>query len=285
MPNRRTTIGALTLALVLCAATPATAAAAPTVPRSDIMPHLTALQRIADEHGGNRAHGTSGYTASVRYVRDVLDDAGFRTRLQTFEQAGRPGYNLIADWPGGDEHEVVFLGAHLDSVAEGPGLNDNGSGSAATLAAALAVAKAGANPRKHLRFAWWGAEETGLHGSKHYVDTLNPQQREDIDVYLNFDMTGTKNHEEQLLIDTGTPAASVLREYFEDRQIPVFEVGVGGSDHVSFDAGGIPVSGFSTGLGSCYHQPCDTVENVDPEAETTSTNAVVHSIWELADVG
>ncbi|MEK8171429.1 hypothetical protein NKH77_24360 [Streptomyces sp. M19] len=94
--------------------------APPTVGERAAMSHLYALQRIADRDGGNRAHGTKGYADSVGYVRAALDEAGFVTRLQPFTYQGEKGYNLIADWPGGDPDHVVLAGAHLDSVEEGP---------------------------------------------------------------------------------------------------------------------------------------------------------------------
>ena len=65
-----------------------------------------------------------------------------------------------------------MIGAHLDSVTAGPGINDNGSGSAANLEVALAVARTGFQPARHLRFGWWGAEELGLRGSTAYVNSL-----------------------------------------------------------------------------------------------------------------
>ncbi len=71
--------------------------------------------------------------------------------------------NVIAELPGKNMNNVVMAGAHLDSVPEGPGINDNGSGSAALLETALMMAKL--KPQNTLRFAWWGAEELGLVGS------------------------------------------------------------------------------------------------------------------------
>ena len=85
-----------------------------------------------------------------------------------------------------------WQGAHLDSVAQGPGINDNGSGSAAILETALQLAKV--KPRNKLRFAWWGAEEAGLVGSTDYVANLTPAELDKIALYLNFDMVGSPNY-------------------------------------------------------------------------------------------
>ncbi|MFF8710546.1 M20/M25/M40 family metallo-hydrolase [Streptomyces sp. NPDC015184] len=299
MPRRilsRPAVGALGLALLLSAVpaavadtrTPAAPAvtAAPTVPEQRVMSHLRALQHIADRNGGNRAHGTKGYAASVAYVRRALDRAGFRTALVPFVHDGVPGHNLVADWPGGDPDHVLLTGAHLDSVAEGPGINDNGSGSAAVLAAALQVAESGLRPRRHLRFAWWGAEEPGLIGSADYVRKLSATERRRIDVYLNFDQTGSRNTDKWLVVHDDehgeTEARQAFEEWFAARDVPTFEIGVGGSDHESFGNAGIPSSGFSTGISDCIHEACDDLANVDPGTEKTSTDALVGVLWKLA---
>ena len=98
------------------------------------MTHLQALQKIADENGGNRAAGTPGYEASVEYVAGVLRGAGFEASTPTYEASGRTAMrsgrqrNVIAQTRTGDPGRVVMIGAHLDSVPEGPGIVDNGSG-------------------------------------------------------------------------------------------------------------------------------------------------------------
>ncbi|HWM03091.1 MAG TPA: M28 family peptidase, partial [Actinophytocola sp.] len=132
-------------------------AAGPDIPVGDVQAHLGQLQAIADANGGNRAHGEPGYRAGLDYIKGALDAAGFTTTLQEFDAFGT-GWNLIADWPGGDENQVMMFGGHADSVSSGPGINDNGSGSAGLLEVALTVAEQNLQPAKHLRFAWWGAE-------------------------------------------------------------------------------------------------------------------------------
>ncbi|HWS33637.1 MAG TPA: M20/M25/M40 family metallo-hydrolase, partial [Actinoplanes sp.] len=172
----------------LAVATPAQAAAAPDIPVANVKAHLTQLQSIATANGGNRAHGRPGYLASVTYVKGLLDAAGYTTTQQSFTYGGATGYNLIADWPGGDTTDTLMIGGHLDSVTAGPGINDNGSGSAGILEVALQVARSNLQPDRHLRFAWWGAEEQGLRGSTAYVNSLTAAQRANIGGYLNFDM-------------------------------------------------------------------------------------------------
>jgi aminopeptidase S len=131
------------------------------------MKHLQAMQKIADQHGGNRAAGTSGYDASVEYVVDVLRDSGFKISTPTFESSGANGEgagesqrSVIAQTQTGDPGQVVMIGAHLDSVEDGPGIVDNGSGVASLLEIATQL---GAKPAVHntVRFAFFGDEESG----------------------------------------------------------------------------------------------------------------------------
>ncbi|MFJ5721375.1 M28 family peptidase [Streptomyces sp. NPDC093149] len=288
----RLAAGVLGISLTVSAVPAATATArtqpptAPTVSEQQVMPHLRALQRIADRNGGNRAHGTQGYADSVTYVKNVLDRAGFRTKLVPFTHDGATGSNLIADWPGGDPDHVLLTGAHLDSVEESPGINDNGSGSAAVLATALQVAAERLKPERHLRFAWWGAEEKGLIGSADYVQKLSAAERRRIDVYLNLDQAGSKNTRQWLVVHDDehgeTEAQQAFEAWFAERNIPTFDIGVGGSDHESFGNAGIPSSGFSTGISDCIHEACDDLANVDPRTETTSTDALIGVLWKLA---
>ena len=103
-----------------------------------------------------------------------------------------PQTNVLAELAGRNDDNVVMAGAHLDSVPAGPGINDNGSGSAALLELAEQLAKF--KPENTLRFAWWGAEESGLVGSTAYVNGLSQAERDRIALYLNFDMVGSPNY-------------------------------------------------------------------------------------------
>ncbi|MCT2584959.1 M28 family peptidase [Actinophytocola gossypii] len=287
IPIIRPLLAAAVALTLVPAAAPSVAAPAsadvPTVTYQDVLPHLERFQRIADDNGGNRAHGTTGFRQSMDYVRAELDAAGFRTRVETFRHDGRTGHNLIADWPGGDEGNVLLLGAHLDSVPEGPGMNDNASGAAALLTTALTVAEQDLRTGDHLRFAWWGAEELGLVGSRYHVAQRSEAELAAIDTYLNFDMTGTKDPSLYLLTDSGAEATDVFETYLNDHGTDTIRVDGGtSSDHASFAEQGIPVAGFTSGLGECYHQACDTLSNVDPATEALSTNALIDAVWELA---
>ncbi|GFG73477.1 putative lipoprotein aminopeptidase LpqL [Mycobacterium botniense] len=110
-----------------------------------------------------------------------------KANTQTFQAC-----NVIAQTKTGSTHDVVVVGAHLDSVPEGPGINDNGSGVAAVLETAVQL---GNSPAIHnaVRFAFWGAEELGLVGSQKYVGSLDLEALKDIALYLNFDMLASPN--------------------------------------------------------------------------------------------
>ncbi|MEU7165023.1 M28 family metallopeptidase [Streptomyces morookaense] len=285
------------------AARPATAADAPDIPVANIKAHLDRLQSIADANGGNRAHGRSGYKASLDYIKSKLDAAGYTTTVQQFTSNGSTGYNLVADWPGGDTGHVVFAGSHLDSVTRGPGINDNGSGSAGVLEVALAVARSGYKPDKHLRFGWWGAEELGMVGSTNYVDKLSGADRSKIDEYLNFDMIGSPNPG-YFVYGYDSRLQGLFENWFAAKNIAteVDHEGDGRSDHAPFQDAGIPVGGLFSGadyiktdaqaaqwggtagqaFDACYHQACDTSKNLDDTALGTNTAAIASAVWKLS---
>ncbi|MFD7969961.1 M28 family metallopeptidase [Streptomyces clavifer] len=284
-------------------AAPARAAAAPDIPLANVKAHLIQLQSIATANGGNRAHGRTGYKASVDYVRAKLDAAGYTTTLQQFTSGGATGYNLIADWPGGDPNQVLMAGSHLDSVTSGAGINDNGSGSAAVLETALAVSRAQLAPDKHLRFAWWGAEELGLVGSKYYVNNLASTERAKLSGYLNFDMIGSPNAG-YFVYDDDPVIEQTFKSYFAGLSVPteIETEGDGRSDHAPFKSAGVPVGGLFTGASNtkssaqaqkwggtagqsfdrCYHSSCDTTANINDTALDRNSDAVAHAVWTLS---
>ncbi|MFF9040870.1 M28 family metallopeptidase [Streptomyces sp. NPDC014892] len=286
------------------AAPAATIAAAPDLPVANVKAHLAQFQSIATANGGNRAHGRAGYLASLNYVKGKLDAAGFTTTVQSFTSGGRTGYNLIADWPGGDTNQVVMAGSHLDSVSSGAGINDNGSGSAAVLEAALAVSRTNYQPTKHLRFAWWGAEELGLVGSRYYVNNLSAANRARISGYLNFDMIGSPNPG-YFVYDDNPVIEQTFKDYFTGIGVPteIETEGDGRSDHAPFKSAGVPVGGLFTGASRtktaaqvakwggtsgqafdrCYHSSCDTTSNINDTALDRNGDALAYAVWELSE--
>ena len=107
-----------------------------------------------------------------------------------------------------------MLGAHLDSVAAGPGINDNGSGTAALLEIAEQLAKKRVRLTNQVAFAFWGAEENGLVGSTYFVEHLSPAQKARVMANLNFDMLASPNFVRFVrdgdLSDTADPGEGVF---------------------------------------------------------------------------
>ena len=167
--------------------------------------------------------------------------------------------NLIADTKTGNADETVVVGAHLDSVVEGPGINDNGSGTAAILEIAEGMAEQKVKPRRAVRFAFWGAEESGLLGSEHYVTTLPANELTQIYANLNFDMVGSPNYARFVYDgdgsdtpDAGPPGSdvieSVFTRYFASQGLASEPTAFDGrSDYGPFIAAGIPAGGLFTG--------------------------------------
>ena len=122
----------------------------------------------------------------------ALAQAGSTAFIEVPPAESRPQVNVIAELPGANNNNVVMAGAHLDSVRAGPGINDNGSGSAALLETAQQLAHL--KPQNTLRFAWWGAEEAGLVGSTAYVNGLSQAEKDRIALYMNYDMVGSPNY-------------------------------------------------------------------------------------------
>ena len=290
-----------------------------------MMGHLEALQRIADDNGGTRASGTSGYEESGRYVEEQLRAAGYTPVRQTFTFRGEgknrkqvESFNILAE-TGGSAENTVVVGGHLDSVEDGPGINDNGSGVAAILETAKWMKEKGITPANRVVFAFWGAEENDLDGSRHYVDELSKAQKDKIAAYLNVDMAASPNGVRSFHDGDGSdfgdagPSGSdgiesVYERFFKDNALPaestVFD---GGSDYQPFLRAGIPVGGLFSGdvakktkaqmqsyggeagkdLDSCYHQACDTISNTNADLlkEMSAAMAYATAAYALASRG
>jgi Iap family predicted aminopeptidase len=224
---------------------------------------------VVDREAGRPVSATLGDPEAVDIpVVAVSSTAGARLarargpvtlRVQTTSQRRRTR-NVLAETPGAaPDGRVVMAGAHLDSVADGPGINDNGSGIAALLEVAERLVG-----RPGLRLGFWGAEELGLHGSRRYVRGLDAAERRQLIAYLNFDMVGSPRPRPQVY-DSDNDVERALRRAFAG---PEQEIRLGGaSDHAAFQRAGIAVGGLFTGAGRradpCYHRRCDDLDNVD----------------------
>jgi Zn-dependent M28 family amino/carboxypeptidase len=202
--------------------------------------------------------------------------------------------NVIAQTATGRVDNVVMLGAHLDGVPEGPGINDNGTGAAALLEIAVKLGPASKKLNNAVRFAWWGAEELGLLGSTAYVASLDFEQQLDIAMYLNFDMIGSPNagyfvydgdDSDATGAGPGPFGSAAIEETLSGFLFDRYGVQTratdfdGRSDYGPFITAGIPAGGLFTGAEDaktpeevalyggvagasydpCYHAPCDNL--------------------------
>ncbi|KAK5655355.1 hypothetical protein OQA88_5922 [Cercophora sp. LCS_1] len=203
-------------------------------------------------------------------------------------------WNVIAQSKAGDPDKVIMVGAHLDSVFAGPGINDNGSGSAALLE--ILELLAGYDDFEHaVRFAWWGDEEDGMIGSYAYVDGLNATAGLDkVKYYFNYDMVGSPNPRFAVFgFDNSGQVPRQLQQFLVAqgknatvRELDSSERG-GSSDYAPFFDAGIPNAMINTGAGgdwdACYHLACDDGKNYNIEALTLNTKAAAHGLALLAN--
>ncbi len=187
--------------------------------------------------------------------------------------------NVLAETGRGSQ--VAMAGAHLDSVTDGPGINDDGSGIAALLAAAGTL-RGRAPDGARLRLGFWGAEELGLYGSRRYVAGLGEAARKAIAGYVNLDMVGTRDGDVAVYRgDRGIRRS--LRRALTQRGVGHIEgedLGAS-SDHAPFAGAGIPVGGIFTGLDRCYHRACDDAGNVDPDRAADAAAATAATLLDL----
>ena len=205
--------------------------------------------------------------------------AGERVRVAVDAVAAiRRSPSVIGEMGAAGAGRVVMAGGHLDSVPQGPGLNDNGSGVAATLEIAEELGGRRLPAGTALRFGFWGAEEIGLIGSRRYVKALSRTERGRIAAYVNLDMVGSPGAEPAVYDGDAAIEAALARHLGPGA--PRRDLG-NSSDHAPFAAAGIPVGGIYTGLDDCYHRRCDTIGNVDRAVLTTSARAAGAALVDL----
>jgi Zn-dependent M28 family amino/carboxypeptidase len=224
-----------------------------------------------------------------------------RTNVSTSSRSVR---SVVAELPGSAGRNVVMLGGHLDSVMDGPGINDNGSGVALLLETARWAA--GLRPAPSVRFAFWAGEEEGLYGSWAYAHQLPADGLEH--TYLNLDMVGSPNF--ITFVYEASPDDSEMSHRVADLFTSALQdLGAksepldlqGSSDHAAFEDVGVPTGGLYSGsqevktpaqaeafggvaggkLDPCYHQPCDTIDNVSERALRLHSAALVRVLTAL----
>jgi Zn-dependent M28 family amino/carboxypeptidase len=255
--------------------------------------------------GAPQTHNSPAVGVTMELGKSLVAQAGQLTRVKVDRvNETRTTYNVLADLkPARGADDVIVVGAHLDSVPAGPGINDNGSGSAGILEMAEELAKGTGRLQNTVRFAWWSAEEFGLLGSKAYVEELKtqrPAELKRIKMNLNFDMIGSPNYGRFIYDGDNTafkvgPAAAagpkgsgeierVFQDAFRDMGLASAATPFSGrSDYGPFIAEGIPAGGLFTGAEGvktaaqaavfggvagqaydpCYHQLCDNLTGED----------------------
>ena len=257
---------------------------------------------------------TGGITLADGEALAAQPGAATTLELRTLQEE-RTSYNVIAETTTGRKDNVVMAGSHLDSVTDGPGINDNGTGSATLLEVALRLT---GSPKVNnaVRFAWWSAEEFGLIGSDRYVESLSFEQQLDIALYLNFDMIGSPNagyfsfdgdNSDGVGAGPGPFGSAQIEKAFVDYLAGKGIAAEGTdfdsrSDYAGFVAAGIPAGGLFTGAEDlkteaqaakwggqagiaydpCYHQACDNLGNVDRVALDRNADAVA---WVIGSYG
>ena len=258
----------------------------------------------------------SSYAAGEELVNLAkAGDVNVKITTSTISET-RPTYNVIADSPTGRKGRTLVVGAHLDSVVEGPGINDNGSGTSTNLEIALQMAKKKIEPRNRVRFAFWGAEESGLLGSEDYVAKLSDAEKDKIAANLNFDMLGSPNYARLVYDGDGSedpetgpgPVGSdtierIFNRHFASKGLATEPTAFDGrSDYGPFIDAGIPAGGLFSGaeelktaeqvakfggtaglaLDPCYHQACDNINNLNKQALDELGDGAAHAVYVLA---
>lgn len=256
-------------------------------------------------------HGTLGTPSSYHVATFGLSDsdaAPVIAKLQKHERVDAIAYidaevkttytdNIIAQTTEGDPNNCVMLGGHSDSVTEGPGINDDGSGSLSVLEVAKQLTKFSVN--NCVRFSWWAAEEEGLLGSDHYAASLTPEENIKIRLFMDYDMMASPNFAYQIYNATNDESPNGSQElrdlyvdWYEDHALNYSFIPFDGrSDYDGFIRAGIPAGGIATGaegiktkeeeekfggkagdwFDPCYHQLCDDVSNLNLTAWEVNT--------------
>jgi Zn-dependent M28 family amino/carboxypeptidase len=286
--------------------------------------------------------GQTGRTASARYVSQTYPGTigigvtfALGQELYNLAQAGTPAtlhfksdnnitqridYDILAETPNGDPTRVLQVGAHIDGVAAGPGVNDDGSGTAMNLAIAHQILKLGINLKYKIRFGWFSGEEQGLFGSTFAVNQLNSLQTAQTLAMLDYDMIASTNYLPFVYTDCNRAAVpnscpppntegvlgghhiDYLKQKLNIDSVPyVFD---NRSDYAQWRSRGVPATGLYTGAEGiktaaqatayggqagiqadpCYHEWCDTVFNLDEFGLNEFSDALAHSILSFAGV-
>ena len=269
---------------------------------------------LSDYHATIPVVGTD--YATGRSLVDLAEGEGvtLRVKVDGFVDQDVLTENVIAETPGGRSDRTVVVGGHLDSVHEGPGINDDGSGVAMMMETAEEMHELGVSPRNKLRFIFFSGEEQGLVGSAYYVSQLTKKQIQDISVMQDYDMLASGNYGRFIYDGNGDeqgfagPNGSgvleqVYKDWYDSQDLAYETIPFDGrSDYDAFTAVGIPAGGIFAGaevpkteeqvalyggtadlpFDPCYHQLCDTLANINETGYEEHKDAAVHAIQTFA---
>ena len=280
----------------------------------------------ADDRNGILIPTLAGYDATIpvvgtdyatgRSLVDLAEGEGvtLRVAVDGFINEDVVTNNVIAETPGGRSDRTVVVGGHLDSVYEGPGINDDGSGVSMMLETAEQMSELGVTPTNKVRFIFFSGEEQGLLGSDYYVSQLTSREIKNISVMLDYDMLASGNYARFIYDGNGDehgfagPKGSgtieqVFKDWYDSQGLAYETIPFDGrSDYDAFTEAGIPAGGIFAGaediktpeqvalyggtagdpFDPCYHQLCDTLANISLQGLEEHKDAAVHAIATFA---
>jgi aminopeptidase YwaD len=203
-------------------------------------------------------------------------------------------YNVIATLKPQDSQdtgEIVTIGAHHDSVPQGPGANDDASGVSAVLELARIFSKI--NVDTEIRFLTFGAEELGIIGSSHYVSSLPPEEIDRMVGHFQMDMIGAEASGGEypaggFIMYTTDGRKNLVTDYGAEASQDIFPKPIpyghmGRSDHLPFHFAGVPAALFThTPIESDYHLPTDTLDKISKEKLRQVAQVVGNAVYQIA---
>ena len=265
---------------------------------SNIHDYIDTLQNFENKDGiRTRRDGTQGFEKAVNWTFQKFDSFGLEVFKQNFSYSEGESFNVIAELPGSDpelDSQTYILGAHLDSInsdgenKSAPGADDNGSGVALMLEVARILSQYEFD--RTIRFAAWGAEELGLHGSSYYASNIDPEE-EDMRGNFNYDMIGYAEENELAITLHANEESEWMLDYQKD-VAETYEVGINftyeynstetRSDHASFWDEGYDASfAVETEFNPYYHSEEDTLDKLTIPQITKLTS---HAVGTLAHI-
>lgn len=254
----------------------------------------------------------SGQGVSLKTLRDRIDREekpasmqvpGAKAALQVnLEEIRQRADNVVAILPGADlklTDESIVIAAHYDHIGFGHygtrdsstagrihhGADDNASGVAVLLDAAQRLSRIDSRPARTIVFAAFSAEESGLHGSRHYANN-SPARLSSTKAMLNLDMVGRLRDSRVTVFGTGSAEelSGIVRGAANELGLEIRESdGIGRSDHISFYNRKVPVLHFFTGIHPDYHRPSDTWDKLNLEGMVKITDLVLATARQIAN--